>query len=317
MMLSRIGNQLTTGILRGVYGGCLKSSALSSMNITPKSSTCRLLSIAESLTLRKKDKIETRRLSKNNNNISTRFFYNEVAEITFSDNFNKQIMKNTLPKNLQTIIFGWMFDKEIMKNTLPRRLIRLTFGHCFNQPIWKDTLPPGLEILVFGDSFNQPIMKNTLPQGIQILTFGANFNQLIGENTLPQMLRNLTFDYCFNQPIGKHTLPLYIQTLDFGTSFNQPINKYVLPLGLRRITFGQDFDKLIAEDTIPSSCHLFIHSQYNQTLPSGISAISFWCYTFLAYDICNPEKVLENYIYVIENKVMVGNKYIWKVRIIN
>jgi hypothetical protein len=185
-------------------------------------------------------------------NNSEFMLHNNLTNLTFSYEFNQEIIYNSLPHSLTNLTFGYQFNQEIIDNSLPYSLTNLTFGDNFNKQINIYSLN-NLTNLTFGSDFNQEIIIKSLPENLTSLTFGRNFNKKIIANSLPEKLSSLTFGRNFNEQINADLLPKHLSSLTMGNLFNQEIQVNTLPKELTSLTFGNDFDKEVVNNTLPES----------------------------------------------------------------
>lgn len=132
----------------------------------------------------------------------------DLTMLAFGQCFNSKSIR--LPNNLKELKFGDNFNKNIV---LPTELIRLVFGDNFNKKI---ILPNKLEHAEFGDKFN---FELNLPVTLTYLKFGDCYNKRLP--TLPNKLKYLQFGKEYNHYIDKY--PTSIKTLIFGIRFDQTL----------------------------------------------------------------------------------------------
>jgi hypothetical protein len=105
--------------------------------------------------------------------------------------FNNPILAENLPYNLKILHLDG-YNHAIKIETLPPNLEELIFGNYFNKKIKENSLPESLKILVFGKGFRQRIEVNVLPTYLEKLVFSGGYWKHLSVDALPRFLKNIT-----------------------------------------------------------------------------------------------------------------------------
>ncbi|KAM9990097.1 hypothetical protein ACTFIY_006139 [Dictyostelium cf. discoideum] len=98
--------------------------------------------------------------------------------------------------NLKTLIIN-NFDKQILPNSLPNSIVTIKFKNFNNgnKPIQPLSLPSELEYIDFGNKFNQKIQSNSFSHlnKLKTIKFGKSFNQSLENCIIPSTVYLITF----------------------------------------------------------------------------------------------------------------------------
>ncbi|GAM17540.1 hypothetical protein SAMD00019534_007150 [Acytostelium subglobosum LB1] len=147
--------------------------------------------------------------------------------------YDRSFDGGVLPSGLKSLNLGQceQWNQPIGPDTLPSQLEQLVFGPSFNLPINPRVLPATLMTLVFGSAFDQPLdtHQDILPATLTCLGLRESaFNlPLVG---LPPTVTELTLSQTYTQPIIAHQsllllniecYPLFRSNVDIFTNLQE------------------------------------------------------------------------------------------------
>ncbi|KAM9963750.1 hypothetical protein ACTFIW_007001 [Dictyostelium discoideum] len=187
--------------------------------------------------------------------------------------------------NLKTLIIN-NFDKQILPNSLPNSIVTIKFKNFnnANKPIQPFSLPSELEYIDFGNKFNQKIQPNSFShlKNLKIIKFGKSFNQPLENCIIPStvnliIFKNSKFNKSPPSPTTTTTLKLKIRMYnsnDLSNDFKNCLNSIDCKFlsnedesNLNSTTFTNSLTSLKIRDEFrkPTSYNGFLKNKINLT----------------------------------------------------
>ncbi|GAM19134.1 hypothetical protein SAMD00019534_023090 [Acytostelium subglobosum LB1] len=151
------------------------------------------------------------------------------------------------PETLTELTFGDNFNSPIVKDSLPSSLTSLTLGGMFNHPLHitnedgtiQSLLPPGLRTLIF-EKYNKKLEKGVLPDTIQTLRIRAGSPPTLEQPPSPYGQSTITLYSPSESPCGKMTavrMVLHYDLLRFSSPLPTTLTSAVVDVGISEPLF--------------------------------------------------------------------------------
>ncbi|EFA80609.1 hypothetical protein PPL_06548 [Heterostelium album PN500] len=172
-----------------------------------------------------------------------------LTSISFSREFNDELLPGFLPPNLKELTLDQYFNRTILAGVLPNTLVKLKFNVSFNQDLEPGVLPASLKVLKFRcQGFKRDFKVGSLPPNLEVLEYSGN-NSPIGDGILPLSLHTLTYAPITWSKQFKSLINL--KTLLFYTMGEESFDLSSLPESLTSLTLSVPETPVQLSGTMP------------------------------------------------------------------